>query len=331
MVKSFIFVSKYRNMNKFTFLFLLIFCVLSISVHSQNNNAGNQNNAKETIKKDDPWAEFEEEEDSVPLIEFGVNFGAYFANKFSANYYNGIPSNVNKVSFVMSNKYWYNDIKRALLASDTVMVYDDPAHGETGYPLNMHYSIAFSGGLFLRMNIDRKNGLFLQANYTRLTASDILVLHVDPINYISELPDLRNVPIVGKEGRVLIDLGYQRSFPMKSKINLFFQVAGTMCYTQMIKSFFNVEDVDYNMVNIYDENGYVPGAGSQTFNVYQNEFGFGGFLGVGAGIPLTDNFGLEPNVFMQYYPTNLAHYTDFKPSFGVMLRIMMNFSKPDEK
>ena len=313
------------------FLFSLIFILSNFSGFTQGKTSRYNKAVADTNKKSDPWAEFDvEQKDSVRKLEFGLNFGAYFANKYSANFYNGTRENVNNVTYVMKNSYWYQDIKRALVASDTVMVYNNPYQGETGYPVNMHYTVAFTGGLFLRYNIDRKNGIFLQASYTRLTAADILVLHVDPIPNILTNPDLRYVPIIGKEGRVLIDLGYQRSFPMKSKIYFFVQAAATMCYTQMIRSYFSVEGVDYNMVNIYGDNqGYVPGYGSQTFTVNQNAFGFGGNIGGGIGIPLTDNFGLEPSFFMQYYSTNLIGYAEYKPSFGILLRIMINFSKPE--
>ena len=273
----------------------------------------------------------EEEEDSVRTWEFGVNLGGYFANKFSANFYNGVPTNVNTVNYVMSNKYWYQDIKRALGSADTVIVYP-PSSYSNSYPMNMHYTAGFAGGLFLRYNIDHKSGIFLQADYAMLKTTDVLLVEVDPKSYITT-PDLRYLPITGKEGRVLIDLGYQRSFPLESKIYFYLQAAATMCYTQVIKSYFHVGDVDYSIINVYGPGspGYVPGGSSQTININQNTFGFGGMIGAGVGIPLNDNFGIEPGGFMHYYPTNLTHYEDFKPSFGLILRILMNFSKSGDK
>jgi len=223
---------------------------------------------------------------------------------------------VNNVNYVMTNTYWYRDIKYALGSADTVLV--------DGYPMNMHYQVSFMGGLFLRFNLDRKNSIFLQADYTRLKAADVITLEVDPKTYLA-LPDIRTEPIIGKEGRVLVTLGYQRTFPLPSRLNLFLQGGITMCYTQIIKSVMVIEGTEYSLINVYGNQYYVPNTNMQTQNIYQNAFGFGGFLGGGLGIPLTDRFGLEPGFYGQYYPVNLTGYTDFRISFGAYLRLMIRF------
>lgn len=250
-------------------------------------------------------------------FEYGLNFGAYFANKYSANYYNGTPDKVNNVNYVVNNPTWNREIKQLLGIGETDIFYVD------GYPMDMHYNVAFSGGMFLRVNFDRKNGVFLQANYARLQAGDVITLKV-PNTYLS-YSDLRFEQVIGKEGRVMIDLGYQRSFPLKNWMNLFIQGGVTMCYTQVIKSVFVVEGTEFNIVNIYGNQNYVPNTNLQTLNINQNAFGFGGYLGVGAGIPLNYNFGIEPGFFVHYYPVNLQHYPDFTTSFGLYLRILLHF------
>lgn len=174
----------------------------------------------------------------------------------------------------MSNNYWYREIKQALGATDTVFV--------SGYPTDMHYQVAFSGGLFVRFNFNRKNGIFLEANYTQLKAVDAITLNIDPASYPT-LPNIVLEPIEGKEARVLIDVGYQRSFPLKSKIYFFLQGGGLMCYTQVVRSIFVVKGTEYNMINIYGNQVYVPNSNSQTYNITQNAFGFGAFFGGGAG------------------------------------------------
>jgi hypothetical protein len=273
----------------------------------------------------------DEEEDPNPFplrkVEFGLNFGAYFANKYSANFYSGIPTNVNNINYILANPNYRRDIRLSLGIGET-----DTTTKLTvdGYPTNMHYNVAFSGGLFLRYNFNRKNSLFLQADYAQLRAADAVTLLLYNPYAPSSLPDYRMEQVIGKEGRVMIDLGYQRSFPLKSRINLFIQGGVTMCYTQVVKSIFVVEGKEYNLVNIYGSQGYQPGYNQQTMNINQNAFGFGGYLGVGAGIPLTDMFGIEPGFFAHYYPVNLEGYPDFKPSFGIYLRILLSFGTTGE-
>ncbi len=303
----------------FTALFFL-----SLPAIAQEKTSNSQKKEQKKTQKHGMKEEEEEDPNPFPLrkVEFGLNFGAYFANKYSANFYNGSPGNVNTVNYVMSNITWYRAISLALGSIDTVTV--------DGYPTDMHYNVAFTGGLFVRYNFNRKNSLFLQADYTQLRAADVVTLLVDPNPYVSTLPNIYQAQVIGKEGRVMIDFGYQRSFPLKSRINLFIQGGLTMCYTQVIKSIFVVEGTEYNLVNIYGSQGYQPGYNSQTFSVNQNAFGFGGYLGVGAGIPLTEMFGIEPGFYTHYYPTNLQGYSDFKPSFGLYLRILLFFGKSEE-
>ena len=298
--------------------------MITLPATAQNNSSGHSKKKQQKANHQETREGEQEEEDPFPLrrFEYGLNFGAYFADKNCANFYNGIPTNVNTVNSIMTNYYYYQEIKRALNSIDTVLI--------DGYPTNMHYNVAFSGGLFLRINFNRKNSIFLQANYAQLRAADVVTLNVDPDPYSLQLKNLYQAPVIGKEGRVMIDLGYQRSFPLKSRINLFVQAGATMCYTQVIKSIFAVMGKEYSIVNIYGPGGYQQGVNQQTFYVNQNKFGFGGFLGVGAGIPLNDNFGIEPGFFAHYYPTNLERYTDFQLSFGIYLRILLHFSSPQE-
>lgn len=311
--------------------------ILFLALLFMFSNLMAQNNKGKEKKKNEKRTNYQEqyegtEEDSVRRWEYGLNFGAYFPDKYPANFYNGAPENINNANYVLSNRYWYNDIKKALNASDTIMIQRYTiSTGSDGYPRNMHYTVSFYGGIFVRMNFNKKNALFIQANYTRLTASDVLVFEIDPPASPQTWPKLSYQTIVGKEGRVLMDLGYQRSIPTPSKIFFYIQGAVTMSYTQVLKSFFEAGGVQYDMINIYDpRTGYIPGANSQTYNVYQNAFGFGGYLGAGAGIPLTPVFGIEPGFFMQYYPVNLENYKAFKPSYGLTLRLMINFQSQEE-
>jgi hypothetical protein len=301
--------------------------ILSLPVTAQEKMSNSQ---KKDQNKTQKHGQKDEEEDPNPFplrrVEFGLNFGAYFANKYSANFYNGSPENVNRLDFLMSNTYTYREIKTAMGLSESDVIEIPP----DGYARNMHYNVAFSGGLFMRINLNRKNSFFLQANYTQLRAADVVSIKVNPTSYLT-FDNIVLEPVIGKEGRVMIDLGYQRSFPLRSRINLFIQGGFTMCYTQVIKSIFVAGSTEFNLVNIYGDQGYQPGYNNQAFTVNQNAFGFGGYLGVGAGIPLTNMFGIEPGFFAHYYPTNLEGYPDFKPSFGLYLRILMFFGSTDDE
>jgi hypothetical protein len=309
-------------------IFLTILIISSLSALGQEKASGTKQKEKDKTQKHG-LKEEAEDENPYPLrrFEYGLNFGAYFPNKYSANFYNGTPDNVNNINYILSNTTWFREIRQSLGIGETDTVTQVTVDG---YPTNMHYNISFYGGLFLRVNLNRKNGIFLQANYTKLQSADAVTLLVYNPYAPYALPDYRMEQVIGKEGRVMIDLGYQRSFPLKSNINLYVQEGLTMCYTQVIKSVFVVEGREYNLVNVYGNQGYQPGYNSQTFNVNQNAFGFGCYFSAGAGIPLSDVFGVEPGLFTHFYRVNLQGYPDFKASFGIYLRILIHSGSSEE-
>jgi len=65
----------------FPLLMLFLSLLPVIPVSGQNKVAAETKRDKEKRAKTDPWAEFEEEVDSIPRWDFGLNLGAYFPNK----------------------------------------------------------------------------------------------------------------------------------------------------------------------------------------------------------------------------------------------------------
>lgn len=296
-------------MKKPLVLFLIICLVLSQDLIAQDKtDHGKKSKTKSSKEKN------EDEENKVVRWNFGINVGGYAANKFPAGFYNGSPQNVNSLHYILSNYYWYQEIYHNLKSIDTVMV--------SGFPSNMHYSLAMMGGFFLRYNLDRKNSICLDANYCQLKATDAITLEVDPDPYSLKPADIRLCPVQGREYRVNIDLAYQRSFPLKSRISLFVQGGFVMNYTKVQKSIVVIADKEYDMINIYGSQYYIPNSNLQENSIIQGGFGYGLFAGGGADFPLTDMFGIEPGAFVQYYNVNLEGYNKYKPSFGFYIRIM---------
>lgn len=297
---------------RYILLLTLTFLVpLSFFAQDKEKNTGKTEQKKTRVEEEAD----EDEEEPVKHWEFGLNFGVYFPSKYPANYYNGSPRNLNTINYVMSNTYWYRDIMNDLHASYKVAVYE--------LPTNMHYKTALMGGLFIRFNVDKKNGIFVEANYTQLKAEDQFTVEVDTITYLA-LPDLRLFPIIGKEERIQIDLAYQRTFWLKSKINFFVQAGMMFNYTHVLKSAIIIPEKEYSMINIYGNQNYVPNTSLQEFEVIQGGFGYGLYLGAGAGFPITDMFNIEPGFYMHYNNVDLEGYRQFSPSFGVYIRFLLS-------
>ena len=298
---------------------VLVFLIAGLPAAAQKKEPPSNVKNQFRPEGDDPWANYKEEKDSINRWAAGITFGGYFPNTYPGNYYNGSPVNINNFDYVHNNTTWRREIYLALGSPDTLITDNNGS-----YNTNLKYQVAITAGIFLRYHLNRKNGLFIEANYVQLKASSSI--SVKYVKYQEQFEQFLQLPVVGKEERAMLTLGYHRSFPMKSKICFYIDGGITMCYTHVMKSAVVVEGQEYNMIDIYGGVAYAPNSNVQSFNTVQYGIGFGGLLGAGVTMPLTDKFGLEPGVGMQYYPVNLARYPDFKPNFTIYLRIMLGFS-----
>jgi len=298
---------------------ILICFISSFNLSAQERSVKEKFDQKKNLKTKEP----EEKENKVIRWNVGINLGMYHANNYSANYYNGSPLNINSVTYVMKNQYWYQAIKDSLHASDTVIFKE--------YPLKMHYNITMMAGFMLRYNISRKYGVVIDVNYTQLKAENVLTFAVDPPPNQNMFPDIRLMPVRGIEKRVHLDLLLQRNFLMKSKIYFFLQGGVNMNYVQVMKSSFYINSQEYNMINLYGSQGYMQGTNQQQYQTTQGGFSFGGALHGGVGIPLAGIFGIEPGGFIDYNKVALSGYADYKVSFGFYLRILFGniLPRPD--
>ena len=298
---------------------LLVLCLVFSHHLTAQDNSKKEKSGKQPLQR---ASKPKDEEKKVTRWNFGLNIGMYDANKYPANFYNGSDQNVNKVSYVMSNTYWYHDIKNALGVSDTGKIV------VSGFPANMHYKIVMSGGVFARYNLSRYYGVCLDVNYTQLKAEDVVTFLVNP-EYNYTFPDIRLIPISGVEQRIHFDLLWQQNFWLRSKIYLFLQGGLNMNYTRVIKSIIYVVNQEYSLINIYGPQGYLQGTNQQENQVIEGGFGYGLTLGGGAGIPLVDKFGIEPGGFINYNNVALTGYTQFKLSFGFYLRLLFGNIRPN--
>jgi hypothetical protein len=245
---------------------------------------------------------------------FGINIGMYYPSRTTAAYYNGKSNNVNNAAYVMSNEYWYDDIYNALGAHDTVFV--------EGLPDNMRYNVAISPGLYAQYSFNPKLALMIEFNYMRLKSKDVITFEVDPISSVSTNPDLRQFPINGSEERVYGNIGLKRTYPKSDKLSYYISGGLNVNSTTVKKSSFYVEETEYSMVDNYDD-GYVPGANHQTFNVYQGGIGFGIFAGAGASFIFGNGMVVEPGLSANWLMVKLEGYQNMTPGIGLYLRFML--------
>jgi hypothetical protein len=247
-------------------------------------------------------------------FEFGLNVGVYRPSKYSANYYNGSPGNLNNTTWVMTNRVFYDTIYYRMNAIDTVFV------DEGGWPTNMHYKITIMPGIYGQYTFNKEYALFFEFNYMKLTTQDALVFRI-PKPYAS-FPDQRLCPIRGVEERFYIDIGIKRSYELTEKTSLHLIAGLNLNNTKVIKSVFFVDEREFSIVNNYI-NGIYVGPNSQTFNLNQGGLGWGLYLSGG----LTLHFGeiaFEPGINFHFVNVNLDGFEKYRPGFGLNARFSLN-------
>lgn len=255
------------------------------------------------------------EEDSREYrgFQFGFNIGLFLPNSYSANYYNGSDGNENNIKYIFGNKYHYEDLYQLLNVSDTFFVKQ--------FPTNMRYPATASAGLYIAFNLNRRNSIFVQFNYSKLKPHDVFTVEVDPKDYLTD-PDLRLYTVSGVEERINIDLGYSRNFPVTDNVDFVASAGLAINDSKVLKAVINIENKEYSIVNVYGKNSYVPGSGMQQYQFTEGGIGFGLHGGGGFNFNFANNFALQPGITLYWNNVNLEGYKDMKFSPYFYVRII---------
>ncbi|KAF0198848.1 MAG: hypothetical protein FD166_1100 [Bacteroidetes bacterium] len=282
-------------------LFMLIQLITVFAVKAQDEDYGNSERCRERRG-----------------LEYGGIAGIYLAGKATADFYSGKPGNENNVNYVFKNQYWYDEIYQLLDVNDTARILE--------YPEKMKYNPAFSFGLFAKYDLDCRNGIYIQFSYARLTAKDVVSIEVDPKEYLTE-PDIRLLPIYGTEERNMIDLGFTHAFGNNKVARVIVGGGINMNNTLVKEHILKVESKngltkkDYNLVNIYGSNSYVPGGTQQGYEMRQGGIGFGIFGTLGVRLEFSPLIAIEPGFTYYYKQIMLEPGNGFTSHMNFYLRL----------
>ncbi len=240
---------------------------------------------------------------------FGVNMGFYFANRYTAQYYNGSEENktgVNKVDSVINYPLNYQNIKQ-------VLIYDFYLP-KGGLPIEMKYSPAFLIGFFTKYNF-KNSGIFMQFNFCKLKTNDVFTLVIkDPNNFSSE-PEYKQEAISGSEQRANIDIGYSYTFYPKKKNRPYIELGYNINSTKFIDNKIKIENLEYSIANYY----------YTYYNIKQSGVGMGGFFGSGVELNFSESISVNPGFDIYWTKINLGNYNDkLKFNYSIFIRAILN-------
>lgn len=221
-------------------------------------------------------------------FDFFISGCMLFGDKFNANYYNGSKYNENSLNFVFSNQYWYEEWQRTvseyyphISMSDRIYV-NDPDDMDW----NLHYKLSLMVSLGARYKLGNGWAIALSYSFSRLTTSTQVLLSSNAVT--GNMYKQPVVAIVGKEYRSMIDLSASYLFSQVSPIVKPFVELGLQFNYAKAKSFEaalldkngKMVGNTYSLLNIYDNQGYYPGAQTYDYTFGGPGFGFSGAAGL---------------------------------------------------
>lgn len=287
---------------------IIIFSFISILAHAQVTSKEIQ---------DDDYGGF----------EAGLNIGAYFGNKNTANFYNGAGNEegMNSADKVINNIHYLNMINEVLEQNGYRYPLEEGLY-YTEYPTDMSYQPSIYAGLTGRYWFNRKVAFAFSMNYSRLVAKDQFVIYntnpdIPPSNK-ENLYVLGN--IAGQEDRVNIDIGLLNSFPIHERANFIFEVGFNLNNTTVMMNKIEI----YNLVLDIKYNGpgdYIPGGNVQTYSFKQGGIGYGAYATPGIQINFSE--GISMDILAQFYYSyiSLEHYSQWGLQWAPYIRF--NFTR----
>jgi hypothetical protein len=259
--------------------------------------------------------EYDNEYDDEPVEDYkliGVSFGAggFKAGKHVANYYNGSSFNVNKISYVLSNSYWREDIRQELHPYDIT--------GDIELPTNMRYKIATAIMARFSFNLSSENSIFVQINQVNLLATDVFTMETNEYNGGTSEPMLRFGKIWGKESRSMVDIGIQSFNDLEPRNWRWFYELGFNITSTKVKE--NAIEIGRFTQSIINRGTYIYG---QPLNdeVPQTAMGIGVMGSLGFQYSINQSASLDLGISTYVQDINLEGYKKFHTNFNVFARL----------
>lgn len=266
-------------------------------------------------------------DDEYEGIEASINIGSYFGNNNTANFYNGAGNEdgMNSADRIINNTYILNDINEVLEQNGYRYPLEEGLY-TTEYPTNMKYRPAIYAGLTGRYWLNRKFGISISMNYSKLLSNDNFVIYntnpdIPPSNKENQYV-IGN--IAGEEDRVNIDLGIINSFYLSDKMRFIletgFNLNNTSVVLNKIEIYGLVLDIKYK-----GPNDYIPGGNTQQYAFRQGGIGYGAYMNPGLQFNFTESISID--LVSQFYYTyiSLEHYSNWGFQWAPFIRF--NFTR----
>jgi hypothetical protein len=270
---------------------------------------------------DDDWEEEDEWDDEDEGKGFGIslNIGAYFANKTTANLYNGACGF--EVVDDPSGVRCYDIFTRLTLNINDISFINN-YYGSTSFeapfdmhPLNMRYNPSFMYGLNIKYYFNWLEAITVDFNSVQLKTVDQFTLRfIGTTQQVNSQSDTRLFTISGEETRFQFKLGYQHGWEMNSTSQFYMDFGGSMVGAKLESNTVRVADRDYQLI--------LGAQNPQQIINFQpkTQVGFGWFIGGGASVAFENKVNMDIGAYLSRDRVRLENYDGKLMNWAVYTR-----------
>ncbi|MFW5757101.1 MAG: hypothetical protein ACOCYO_00315 [Bacteroidota bacterium] len=274
-------------------IFFTVFLILVCGSYAKSNKSSSIHKNLSDQKKE-------------PTIHFvyGLNFGGYFANNATANYYNGDAATTeHNLEDALFRQYNFDRIVR-----DVDDIIESFQIGEL--PGNMRYNSSLQVGVFGGIHLSDKFAVVGEFNYTQLSVSDKFTLITDKFTSTTE-PYLLLPDIYAEEERIEVIAGFQYTLQSPGYIHPFIESGVSLTDAEILENKVNIDGININ----------IRQPRSEYYNIRDYGIGFGFYTGVGLKMDVNDDFSLRTGASVNMSRINLGNNADILPRYTVWVRI----------
>ena len=255
------------------------------------------------------------EKDSVqPWWEYGVQFGAFLADNYSADFYNG--EGVNDITRI--TEAYDDEIRNAIqTANPESSSFNEFRLGDL--PRNMGYNTASMPGLHLEYHSDSTTSFFINFQYIKLRTSGNLII-TDPNNDYNLDNDFMG-RIRATEERVFIDIGIRQSFQTPGNFSFYLTGGVNINNTTVMSHKIDIATFTRSIQSRYSDRPINTGYPTNNYNFKQGGIGIGIVGGGGVKLSYQQSLYAAIDLTAYYSQTILPGREEFGIHVAPMLRL----------
>ena len=263
------------------------------------------------------FSQVTEDEEEGSSFFFGLNIGAFKANRKTAIIYNAgydyhQNGKENKGYFGANYYFSQYNTKKVL---DKYFKYSYKIVGFAN-PEEIQYQTAFDIGGHAGIKLDESISVYADLNLTKINIKNVFTVEIGNPNDPTLIGqgELQQIAVFGVEKRTNLNVGIQANIYNEDKITSYLNFFANVNNSKLDKNYFRINNVNYQIRHNNLVTGQVGNVNTFQQRQAPGGVGFGGGAGIGAKYKYNEQFTFDVNYNALYIKTNM--YADLKP-FGL--------------